>query len=217
MGRVLSGLESLDGHLQARAAHPLLGTPSVHASTINGGGERSVYPARCSMSLERRTVVGEPEGIALTEVEAILERLRREDQEFEAAATLTLERPAYELDAGHPLPQALQSVAVAHGWSPVVTGMSFWTDAAVLDRAGIPSVLFGPRGWRAARTRRVRRAQYRRRLPRCADRAGSCLLCRALTGVSRHRTRAGLPGVRRAGPRTTKATFAGRSASRLMK
>ena len=146
MGRVLSGLESLDGHLQARAAHPLLGAPSVHASTIHGGGERSVYPEHCSMSLERRTVVGEPEGIALTEVEAILDRLRREDPEFEATATLTFERPAYELGANHPLPQALQSVAVAHGWSPVVTGMSFWTDAAVLDRAGIPSVLFGPRG-----------------------------------------------------------------------
>ena len=64
------------------------------------------------MSLERRTVVGEPEGIALTEVEAILDCLRREDPEFEGAATLTLERPAYELDARHPLPQALQSVGL---------------------------------------------------------------------------------------------------------
>ena len=27
-----------------------------------------------------------------------------------------------------------------------LTGMSFWTDAAVLGSAGIPSVLFGPGG-----------------------------------------------------------------------
>ena len=26
------------------------------------------------------------------------------------------------------------------------TGMSFWTDAALLGAAGIPTVLFGPRG-----------------------------------------------------------------------
>ena len=38
------------------------------------------------------------------------------------------------------------SRTAGHRWSPVVTGMSFWTDAAVLDQAGIPSVLFGPRG-----------------------------------------------------------------------
>jgi acetylornithine deacetylase len=27
-----------------------------------------------------------------------------------------------------------------------MTGMSFWTDAAILGQAGIPSVLFGPGG-----------------------------------------------------------------------
>ena len=27
-----------------------------------------------------------------------------------------------------------------------MSGASFWTDAAVLDQAGIPSVLFGPGG-----------------------------------------------------------------------
>jgi acetylornithine deacetylase len=32
------------------------------------------------------------------------------------------------------------------GGAPRVTGASFWTDAAVLGHAGIPSVLFGPGG-----------------------------------------------------------------------
>ena len=34
----------------------------------------------------------------------------------------------------------------AHGGQPRITGASFWTDAAVLGHAGIPSVLFGPGG-----------------------------------------------------------------------
>jgi acetylornithine deacetylase len=32
------------------------------------------------------------------------------------------------------------------GGTPAITGASFWTDAAVLGHAGIPSVLFGPGG-----------------------------------------------------------------------
>jgi acetylornithine deacetylase len=43
--------------------------------------------------------------------------------------------------------QALQaaSVKVLNRPSPVA-GVQFWTDAAVLSAAGIPSVLFGPSG-----------------------------------------------------------------------
>ncbi|HKE88185.1 MAG TPA: M20/M25/M40 family metallo-hydrolase, partial [Vicinamibacterales bacterium] len=32
------------------------------------------------------------------------------------------------------------------GTSPARVGMTFWTDAAILGTAGIPSVLFGPGG-----------------------------------------------------------------------
>ena len=60
MGRVLNRLEALDHELQAGPTHSLLGTPSLHASTIDGGHELSVYPSRCTLNLERRTLVGEP-------------------------------------------------------------------------------------------------------------------------------------------------------------
>ncbi|HEY7545897.1 MAG TPA: M20/M25/M40 family metallo-hydrolase, partial [Blastocatellia bacterium] len=86
MGRVLARLESLDRHLQSRPAHPLLGTGSLHASLIGGGREMSTYPDRCTLHLERRTVVGESETVALDEVEEILSTLKKEDEEFEAVA-----------------------------------------------------------------------------------------------------------------------------------
>src|SRR2546425_795607 len=44
MGRVLHHLEALDRDLQARRAHALLGTGSLHASIIDGGHELSSYP-----------------------------------------------------------------------------------------------------------------------------------------------------------------------------
>ena len=146
MGRVLSRLEALDRELQSGPAHPLLGTPSLHASTIAGGRELSVYPDRCTLALERRTLVGEPDGVALHEVRHIIEQLRLEDPEFDAAAESPLERPPYEVAADHPLPRALVSILRTAGRSTPVTGMSFWTDAAILARAGIPSILFGPSG-----------------------------------------------------------------------
>ena len=34
----------------------------------------------------------------------------------------------------------------AAGRTPQIVGASFWTDAAVLGSAGIPSILFGPGG-----------------------------------------------------------------------
>lgn len=146
MGRVLAGLEAVDRRLQAGRAHPLLGTASLHASLIQGGRELSSYPDRCVLQLERRTLPGEADGAALDEANAILTDARRADAEFEAEARAVFTRPPYEIDANHPLPQALKAAAATVGEAVPIGGMSFWTDAAVLAGAGIPSVLFGPGG-----------------------------------------------------------------------
>ena len=144
MGRVLMHLEALDRALQARVPHPLLGTGSLHASTIEGGRELSSYPDSARLQMERRTLPDEPASAALGEVELILERLRREDSTFRGRARVMFSRPAYQLAADHELPQTL--AAALHAPSRNLVGMSFWTDAAVLGHAGIPSVLFGPGG-----------------------------------------------------------------------
>jgi acetylornithine deacetylase/succinyl-diaminopimelate desuccinylase-like protein len=146
MGRVLVRLERLDRELQARAPHPVMGTGSLHASIIAGGRELSSYPDRCTLEIERRTVSGEPGETAVREVQTILNDLRAEDPEFEGSATAMFSRPPYEIDRAHALPQTLVRAAADAGRTSHLTGMSFWTDAAVLAGAGIPSVLFGPGG-----------------------------------------------------------------------
>ena len=146
MGRVLARLESLDRDLQSRPPHPRLGTGSLHAGRIVGGSELSIYPARCSLQVERRTLPGEPLDIALTEVGRILDELGKPDPTFRAAVTLLLARPSYAIDAEHALPAALRAIAASVGRESPMTGMSFWTDAALLGAAGTPTVLFGPRG-----------------------------------------------------------------------
>jgi acetylornithine deacetylase len=137
MGRVLAKYEQLDRALSANP-HPLLGRPSLHASLISGGRELSTYPDRCTLHVERRTVDGEPPEIALREAESILDALRADDPRFRASAKFLFTRSPYVTPRDHPLPRLLGARQLQ--------AMSFWTDAAILGAAGIPSVVFGPGG-----------------------------------------------------------------------
>lgn len=146
MGRVLGVLEELDRTLQAGPRHPRLGPASLHASTIRGGTEWSVYPAHCLLQLERRTLPGEPPDRPLGEVESLLAALRERDPDFEGRARQVFSRDPWEIDERAELPQMLASACRSAGIPATFTGMSFWTDAQILSRAGMPAALFGPGG-----------------------------------------------------------------------
>src|SRR5216683_3391215 len=146
LGRVLARLEALDASLQARPPHALVGTGSLHASFIQGGRELSSYPDRATLQMERRILPTEPEGTALAEVQQILDVLAREDTSFRGTAKAMFSRPGYEVPVDHELPQTLAAALKRVGRPSRITGASFWTDAAVLGFAGIPSILFGPGG-----------------------------------------------------------------------
>jgi acetylornithine deacetylase len=143
MGRVLNGLDAIDRQLQSRPPHKLLGTASLHASLIEGGRELSSYPDRCHLQMERRTLPGEAPGAGAREVDDLLGKLRGEDPDFKAASRTMFARSPYEVASDHALPQAMLRAA---GSTLAPIGMSFWTDAAILGEAGIPSILFGPMG-----------------------------------------------------------------------
>jgi len=146
MGRVLTRLERLDRELQSGSPSPALGTGSLHASLIEGGREISTYPDRCVLKMERRTIVGESVEIALIEARLILEDLKKEDPEFDGSARLLFGRDPYQISDGHPLTDAISKAVSSTGRNVSQSGMSFWTDAAILGKAGIPTVIFGPGG-----------------------------------------------------------------------
>jgi acetylornithine deacetylase len=135
MGRVLVGIEELDAALRADPRHPLLGSGSVHASLIEGGQEYSSYPARCLLRGERRTIPGETR-------EQVEEELRGLVAGLDARIALPFVREPFEVPESEPVVDAVRRHAGADG----VAGVPFWADSALLAAAGIPSVVFGPRG-----------------------------------------------------------------------
>lgn len=146
MGRVLHLLEHRDKTLQSREPAGLQGVASLHASLITGGRELSVYPDRCVLQMERRTVSGEEGDLPLREIRAMLAALTSVMPDFRAEVKLLTTRPPYALDPAHGLPRALGAALARRKLPAAPVGMSFWTDAAILAEAGIPSILFGPTG-----------------------------------------------------------------------
>ena len=133
MGPVLVALEQLDARLQAGPRHALVGPGSLHASLIEGGQEFSSYPARCVLTGERRTIPGET-----------VEQVERELREIAGDSELRLgvSREPFEAPTEHPFVQLVSRATRTHEH----TGVPFWTDAALIAAANIPTVLYGPAG-----------------------------------------------------------------------
>jgi acetylornithine deacetylase len=146
MGRVLEALSRLEHELASRAPHCWLGTASLHASLISGGQELSSYPAECRLQIERRTLPGETPKLFEEEIEGVLAELRAVDSEFRASWRAMATRPAYEISPEEPIVQAASEALRSIAGSAELTGMSPWTDTALLAEAGIPGVVLGPRG-----------------------------------------------------------------------
>ncbi len=143
-GLYLAALDEYSETLLARPAHPLLGFGSLHAGTIRGGSAESVYPDRCDLLLERRTMPGEQPSDVVAEFERVLDRLSAREPSLEATLEMTLERPGSEVPADSVLVRGLLEAGDVLGVPPVVEGMTAWVDAAFLNEAGIPTVCYGP-------------------------------------------------------------------------
>lgn len=142
-GALLRELDALEVALAGRT-HPLLGRASLHASTIEGGTGMSTYPDRCVLRVERRTLPGENVESVRRELETAVANAGHGLQGFHAELAILFAQPPSDVAVDSPLVQALASTLAERGRSPDCAGMSAWTDAALLNEAGIPAICFGP-------------------------------------------------------------------------
>ncbi len=146
-GKVLTAVEDLQRDVLSRRQHPLLGSPSLHASIISGGTELSTYPDYCRLELEWRTLPYETKESVIEEVRLLLDRLSQADEQFRAGFEVFFYRPGLEVAEDQPIVESLRrTFANRSDQSPRFAGMGGWMDSAILAAAGIPSVIFGPAG-----------------------------------------------------------------------
>jgi len=143
-GLLLAELDELEEHVLPRRTHPLLGRGSVHASLIEGGTGMSTYPDRCVLKIERRMLPGERGEDVLAEVRSACARVAARRPSFHADTRLLLAQSASDVQPDAPVVRALSRALRDQGESVRIEGMSAWTDAALLNAAGIPAICFGP-------------------------------------------------------------------------
>jgi acetylornithine deacetylase len=143
-GRFLVALDDHARALLGRRPYPRLGTGSIHASIIKGGEEMSSYPARCMIRIERRTVPGETPATVRAELEALIDQCRSDDPAFRASLAQDLTRdPLVDPGPSEIVRLVEEAVASRFGHKPKCVGTAGWTDSAIFNALGIPSLLFG--------------------------------------------------------------------------
>lgn len=143
-GLLLAAIDALDAELLPSREHALLGRPSLHASTIEGGIGLSTYPDKCHFTIERRTIPGESTRAVMAEIEDAFARVRARRPELDASVSMIFEQPPSDVSTDAPIVRALDGALRACDEEVKVFGMSAWTDAAILNEAGIPAICFGP-------------------------------------------------------------------------
>jgi acetylornithine deacetylase len=143
-GLVLAELEKLERTRDERIRHQLLGRGSLHASVIRGGVGMSTYPEECVLSIERRTLPGETADDAVREIENACAAVRARDPRLDARITQTTSQLPSDVSTDSPIVKRLTRALETEKLPVRIEGMSAWTDAALLNAAGIPTVCFGP-------------------------------------------------------------------------
>lgn len=137
MARIVDLLETDYAAALKRKRHPLLGNATVNVGVIRGGTQPNIVPDQCSILVDRRTLPGETEQTVRIEIQRLLTRARLEAVWVDEKAASC--RP---LETDRSLPLVSDCLKILGQRQP--SGVHYFSDAAVLSEAGIPSVLFGP-------------------------------------------------------------------------
>ena len=111
---------------------------------ISGGIGMSTYPDKCTVRIERRTIPGETPELVQHEIEAACERAAQRRPNFRADVRVTFAQEPSDVPVDAPIVTALRSALGESNEEVRVQGMTAWTDAALLNAAGIPAICFGP-------------------------------------------------------------------------
>ena len=133
--KLLEGLKKLQGPLLKKlkeSSHPILGSSTMNLGKITGGTVANIVPAHASAEIDIRSVP------------SLIKEQKAVDILKDHLDGLTLvrfsESPPMEIDEKHPWLQKLQKI----DQNLTLTGAPWFSDAAHLSAAGLPSICLGP-------------------------------------------------------------------------
>jgi len=141
---LLAELDRVEQTRESGPLHPLLGRGSLHASRIHGGVGYSTYPEQCDLAIERRMLPGESIEKAVREITDACERVKGSRPDFDARVTLSTAQLPSDVPPDAPIVRRLKGALERENLPVGIEGLSAWTDAALLNEAGIPAICFGP-------------------------------------------------------------------------
>ncbi len=147
LAEVITRLHRLDRTVFQLQPSLMNGRTVFHTGTITGGTDYATYPSYARVGIEIGTQPGEHLSDRVAEIEAIFAEIARTEPGFSGTVDVRLDREPF-VARGQ---EALQDVVVKAmttvlGREPKITGMNGWTDAALLQAAGIPTLLMGSAG-----------------------------------------------------------------------
>lgn len=147
LAEVITLMHAHDRRVFEPAPHPMSGRTVFHTGTLTGGTDYATYPSYAKVGIEIGTQPGEHLSDRVSEIEQMFVRVAQSERGFKGEVIVQLDREPF-VAAGH---EVLQEVVVGAmtevlGGPPEITGMNGWTDAALMQAAGIPTLLMGSLG-----------------------------------------------------------------------
>ena len=152
MGKVLVSLERFAAELGARPGDPLLGSSTISVGRISGGVSVNIVPDACAIEIDRRLIPGEDVERAQQEVLRYLAADPTVDFDVQCEPPWLQVLPMGN-ERNRPLTAALGRVIRQHRGDCANSAVAFGTDAAAINAAGIPVVVFGPGSIQMAHTK----------------------------------------------------------------
>ena len=146
MAQVIDGLAALDARFKAHP-DPRNGRTVLHTGTIIGGTDYATYPSQATLGIEIGTQPGETMAARVADIEAIFADCRTRLPGFAAEIRIQVERDPFKAEGHEVLLAAAQAASTRAFGRPLrEVGLNAWADAALMQAAGIPTILFGPTG-----------------------------------------------------------------------
>jgi acetylornithine deacetylase/succinyl-diaminopimelate desuccinylase-like protein len=147
LAEVITRLHRLDRTKFVPNIDPMNGRTVFHTGTVTGGTDYATYPRLAKLGIEIGTQPGEHLSDRVREIEEIFTEVTANETDFQGEVVVRLDRDPFRAEGHQPLLAAVTGAMEAvMGTSPNLVGMNAWTDAGIMQGAGIPTLLMGALG-----------------------------------------------------------------------